>query len=276
MEAYRGVGNGAAGAGSGASQEFRGGGVHPASFRFVQQQQQQSGGSGDVYAPILPHPVSSASHASTPTPPLISPSTLSSSGHFASPQRSFQYQQQPQFAYSAQYPQYTSYPHSNSSLNTPHHHPTSNSSSTSTGISSSLIHPHFPTRPLLPPGHSPYSPRSPLSDAAPPVLRDARGEGGFRSEPTTSNSSSSSLEAAAATGMVMGADTMPVCNSSTAKFASPFRFSLCHRRRLGACRLFFFFFGFSAFLPWFFGPALRRQSYRNHLIVVFFLLIQCF
>jgi len=62
MEAYRGVGNGAARAGSKASQEFRGGGVHPASFHFVQQQQQQS---GDVYAPILPHPVSSASHAST-------------------------------------------------------------------------------------------------------------------------------------------------------------------------------------------------------------------
>ena len=73
-----GAGNGAAGAGGDASQEFRGGGVYPASFRVIQQHQQQSGSSGDAYAPVSPYP-SSASHASTPTPPLSAGGVLSSS-----------------------------------------------------------------------------------------------------------------------------------------------------------------------------------------------------
>jgi len=176
-----GAGNGAAAAGGEASQEFRGGGVYPASFRVVQQQQQ----SGDAYAPVSPHPASSASHASTPTPPLLSPTTSSSSGHFASAQRSFQHQQS-QSAYATQYPQHASYPTSFSQQQFSQH-----AASPSHQQQQQHFHQHqqFAHSPTFSDasassagGHSPYSPRSPLSDA-PPVLRDARGDAGFRSPP---------------------------------------------------------------------------------------------
>jgi hypothetical protein len=112
--------------------------------------------------------------------------------------------------------------HSNNSLITPHHHPTSNSSSTSTSISNSPIHPHFPTHPLLPQGGIHLTAHDRRSQMHPPSYAMHEETEDFGPHPTTSNSNSSSssnLEAAA--GMVMGADNMPVCNSSTAKFASP-------------------------------------------------------
>ena len=178
-----GAGNGGAGAGVEASQEFRGGGVYPASFRVVQQQ--QSGGSGDAYAPVSPHPASSASHASTPTPPLLSPTTSTSSGHFASAQRSFQ-QQQPQSAYSTQYPQHASYPTSFSQQQFSQHLASSSHQQQQQHFHQHQQFAHSPTfsdaSASSAGGHSPYSPRSPLSDA-PPILRDARGDGGFRSPP---------------------------------------------------------------------------------------------
>ena len=183
-----GAGHGAAGASGEASQEFRGGGVYPTTFRVVQQHQ-QSGGSGDAYAPVSPHPASSASHGSTPTPPLsagvLSPSTSSSSGHFASTQRSFQQHQQQQSPYPSQY-QHSSYPTSFAQQQFSQH------PSSSQQHQQQHFHQHqqFANSPTFSDasassagGHSPYSPRSPLSDTTAPVLRDARGDGGFRSPP---------------------------------------------------------------------------------------------
>ncbi|KIM49943.1 hypothetical protein M413DRAFT_6754 [Hebeloma cylindrosporum] len=173
-----GTGNGAAATGSEGAQEFRGGGVYPTSFRVVQQQQQSA---GDPYAPaVSPHPASSASHASTPTPPLsagvLSPSTSSSSGHFASTQqRSFQ-----QSSSSPYPPQYPSYPASFAQQQFAQH-------ASSSSSQQFQQHQQFAQSPTFSDasvssagGHSPYSPRSPLSDTTTPPVVLRGGDGGFR------------------------------------------------------------------------------------------------
>jgi hypothetical protein len=56
---------------------------------------------------------------------------------------------------------------------------------------SSLIHPHFPRDPLLPPGHSPYSPRSPAATLGCSTAYLTRCTRRGRISIPTSNSSSS-------------------------------------------------------------------------------------